>query len=279
MEYKLELENLSGFYFFRNFVEKEFGLNLSFYNENSLQRRLQKVLLHWNLRDLRALQLLLLRNEHYYEKFLDGFTVQVTELFREPQSLLEIRQQIFPFYQKAKTVKILLVGSSTGEELSSLCIMLQEEGLLQKTEITATDLSKKALEKAQRPHISKAKLGPAEMNYRKSGGLKSLEDYYQATSSMCYFHPQLFNNRTFKSFDLTQDELGEQFDLILCRNLLIYFQAEKQHQLLDRLFRHLKPGGFLSLGEQESISFYQKPGNLQIISSSQKIYRQNIISF
>lgn len=278
MEYKLEQEKLSGFYSFRSFVEKEFGLNLSYYNESSLQRRLNKVLRHWNLTDLRSLQLLLVRNEHYYQKFVDGFTVQVTELFREPRTLIEIRNQVFPFYTKAKSLKILLVGSSTGEEMSSLCIMLQEEGLLAKSQITATDLSSRALEKAKTPHISKARLAEAHMNYRKSGGKGVLDDYYQTTSSMCYIHPQLFENTELRQFDITQDELGEQFDLIFCRNLLIYFQAEKQHFLLDRLLRHLKPGGFLSLGEQESASFYQNPENLQIISSSQKIYRQNIIS-
>ena len=278
MEYKLEREKLSGFYSFRSFVEKEFGLNLAFYNESSLQRRLSKVLRHGNLIDLQALKFLLLRNEHYYQKFVDGFTVQVTELFREPRTLKEIRNKVFPFYRKAKSLRILLVGSSTGEEMSSLCIMLQEEGLLEKSQIMATDLSSRALEKAKTPHISKAKLAEAVMNYRKSGGKGVLEDYYQTTSSMCYFHPQLFENTELRQFDITQDELGEQFDLILCRNLLIYFQAEKQHHLLDRLFRHLKPGGFLSLGEQESASFYQNPENLQIISSSQKIYRQNIIS-
>ncbi len=281
MQSPLEQETLfeeKSFRSFLSFINENFGLELSWYNRNSLQRRLQKVVRQFRLSDLRSLQMLMLRDEKYFQNFVDLFTVQVTELFREPLSLLELRKEVLPFFRDKSELKVLQVGASTGEELSSLCILLDEEGILEESKITSTDLSLTALEKAKRPCISKARIKEAEMNYRKSGGEGLLPDYYQATSSLCFFHESLFKNVDYKLFDLTKDELGQKFDIILCRNLLIYFKVNQQHQLLDRLLRHLNPGGFLILGEQESVSFYQNHENLQIVSSSQKIFRQNLIA-
>lgn len=281
MQSPLEQETLfeeKSYLNFLSFIKDNFGLELSWYNRNSLQRRLQKVIRQFRLPDLRALQMLLVRDEKFFQSFVDQFTVQVTELFREPLSLLELRKEVLAFYRNKSKLQILQVGASTGEELSSLCILLKEQGILDDTRITSTDISMSALEKAKRPCISKARIKEAEMNYQKSGGHGHLGDYYQSTSSLCFFHESLYSNVEYKLFDITKDELGQKFDIILCRNLLIYFQVDQQHQILDRLLRHLNPGGFLILGEQESVSFYHNHENLQIVSSSQKIFRQNLIA-
>lgn len=263
---------------FMAFIEEEFGLELAWYNSTSLERRLDKVRRHFKLGSLKNLQMLLLRDKRTFQTFVDLFTVQVTELFREPLTLQEIRRTILPMYQKKEQFKVLLVGSSTGEELSSINIILEEENIRAKSEIWATDLSQNALKKAHRPSISKSRIREATMNYRKSGGRSSLDNYYQSTSSLCYFHEGLFNNVRFQTFDVTRDELGQKFDLILCRNLLIYFQVEHQDRILTRLLNHLNPGGFIALGEQEALSFYHNRESLQIVSSSQKIFRQSLIA-
>jgi len=281
MQSPLEQETLfeeKSYLNFLSFIKDNFGLELSWYNRNSLQRRLQKVIRQFRLPDLQALQMLLVRDEKFFQSFVDQFTVQVTELFREPLSLLELRKEVLAFYRNKSKLQILQVGASTGEELSSLCILLKEQGILDHTRITSTDISMSALEKAKRPCISKARIKEAEMNYQKSGGHARLGDYYQSTSSLCFFYESLYGNVEYKLFDITKDELGQKFDIILCRNLLIYFQVDQQHQILDRLLRHLNPGGFLILGEQESVSFYHNHENLQIVSSSQKIFRQNLIA-
>lgn len=262
---------------FIEFVESSYGLMLSWYNPKSLKRRLDKVLRLFNIDDLRSLQLLFIRDEKFFQKFIDAFTVKVTELFREPGSLKVIREDVLPLLRNKEAPKILLIGSSTGEELCSLAIILKELDLLDRVEITATDLSPKAISCAAKPCISKSRLKEAQMNYRRAGGTGLLEEYYQATSSLCYFHPSLLDRVHFQCFDITKDELDQKFDLIFCRNLLIYFQSQQHNGLVQRLVRHLKPGGFLSFGEQESIRFYKNHDNLQIVSSSQKIYRQNIL--
>tara|TARA_Y100001934_G_scaffold274194_1_gene365820 strand:+ start:399 stop:1247 length:849 start_codon:yes stop_codon:yes gene_type:complete len=261
---------------FLEFVEDRYGLKLEWYNKSSVMRRLLKVMNQMRVNDLYTLKLLISESSHF-QKFLDRFTVQVTELFREPKTWLEMRKSVLPVLKQRDTISILLVGSSTGEELSSLAIILDEMELMDKCQILATDLSAAALEKAHRPSISKARLHEADMNYRKAGGLALLEDYYQTTSSLCHFHEHLFRKVKFEQFDISSGELNQKFDLILCRNLLIYFQTEFQEHPLSQLVHHLKPGGFLSLGEQETMAFYPNHENLQIVSSSQKIYRQNFV--
>lgn len=262
---------------FYDFLEDKYGLHLRWYNQASLKRRLEKVLMEFRLRDLYSLMLLIVSDRKHYEKFLDHFTVNVTECFREPKSWLEIRESIIPFMQRQQNLSVLIVGGSTGEELVSLAILLEETKLLNRARIVCSDLSEAALEQARRPIIPRAKIMDAIKNYELSGGQKELEMYYQSTATSCHFHSYLFENVEYRHFDITQSELGEQFDLIICRNLLIYFQTQHQHHPLARLVRHLKPGGFLNIGEQESLSFYRGPGNLQIVSASQKIYRQDLI--
>ncbi len=264
---------------FVELVEDRYGLQLKWYNRSSLMRRLLKVMDQFQVNDLYTLMLLLSSDHKYYEKFLDRFTVQVTDIFREPKGWKKLRELVLPLLRKQEQIKILIVGGSKGEELAALCIMLKEESLLDKTEITLSDLSESALRASQRPSISKTRIKEAELNYRMGGGKSNLYDYYQSTSSLCYFDENLFANVERLHFDITQSELGKKYDLILCRNLLIYFQSQFQHLPLARLVRHLNPGGFLSLGEQESIAFYKGHENLQIVSSSQKIFRQNLISF
>lgn len=258
-------------------VEERYGLRLHWYNKNSVLRRLLKVMDQFKVKDLYTLMLLLSSDPAYYEKFLNLFTVQVTDFFREPKGWLEMRGSVCPILGRHKQVKVLLVGGSTGLELASLAIMLHEEGLLERTEITLTDISDSALNGNRKPTLIKPRLKEAELNYRLGGGKSDLGDYYQSTSSLCFFNAKLFERVKAQHFDITQSELYEKYDLILCRNLIIYFQSQYQHYPIARLVRHLNPGGFLSLGEQESIAFYRGSTNLQIVSSSQKIYRQDVL--
>lgn len=262
---------------FTEFMSERYGLQLSWYNQDSLSRRLSRVLANARLDNLQHLMLLLSRNSDYFHRFINSFTVKVTELFREPLALKELRTLSFPHLQRIISPKILIVGSSSGEEMISLCIMLEEVGLLEQSEIMVTDISKDALAKSQNFAVSKTKIKHASMNYHKAGGNALLEDYYQSTSSMCFFKESLFQNVKWSLFDITQSELGMQFDLILCKNVLIYFNHEFQSKPLTRLVRHLRPGGVLALGEQESMAFYKNDSfQMQTLSSEFKIYRKSL---
>lgn len=262
---------------FINLIEERYGLHLNWYNKPSLIRRILKVMEHLSVNDSYTLMLLISSDRKYYEKFLDYFTVQVTDFFREPKGWKELREVVLPILKRQDRINILIVGASKGEELASLAILLKEENCWAKSRITVTDISESAIKRNKKPTISKTRLKEAALNHQLSGGKSDLSDYYQSTSSLCHFNEGLFEQVDYAHFDLTQSELGEKFDLILCRNLLIYFQPNYQHSPIARLVRHLNPGGFLSLGEQESIAFYRSAENLQIVSASKKIYRLNVL--
>ncbi len=262
---------------FSELVEDRYGLHLDWYNPLSVKRRLQRVITSSGLKNLHELSLVLGRNRDFFEKFIELFTVKVTELFREPNALKELKTSAFPFLRRIIEPKILIVGCSTGEEIISLCIHLHEAGLLANSRIMATDISAQAIEKAKNFAVSKTKIQHAAMNYKKSGGIADLSDYYQSTSSMCFFNPKLFEKVEWSLFDLTQSELAAQYDLILCRNVLIYFNHLHQSKPLARLERHLCPGGFLMLGEQESIAFYRNSNyQIQTVSTQYKLYRKSL---
>ncbi len=262
---------------FSLFIRDNYGLRLDWYNKTSLKRRLSRVLSLNRISNLSHLTLLLAKNRDYFRRFTESFTVQVTELFREPKALRELKTSVFPFLSRILHPKILIVGCSSGEEMISLCILLEEAGLLNKSSITVTDISQKAIDKAKQFLVSKTKIEHAQMNYRQAGGETELSNFYQSTSSMCYFNEYLFQNVEWSLFDITQSELLSHFDLVICKNVLIYFNHTHQGMPLARLVRHLSPGGFLALGEQESMAFYKNEGFLiQTVSSEFKIYRKSL---
>lgn len=271
---KIDPEELNHF---MDFMSDRYGLELSWYNQLSLERRIQRVLTASRLDNLTNLSLVLQRNSSYFHRFVDLFTVKVTEMFREPYSLKALRSYAFPILERLLKPKILIVGGSKGAEMISLCILLHETGLLDRSEIVVTDLSRDALEESQKFSIGKSKLSDAEKNYFLAGGKGKLEQYYHSGSTSVRFREELFKPVKWTLFDITQSELGTHFDLILCKNVLIYFHHQHQSKPLDRLVRHLRPGGVLALGEQESMAFYNNDAFLmQTLSSDYKIYRKSL---
>lgn len=260
---------------FQHFIASEFKLKLNWYNSESSQRRLQKAIKKLNLNSLKSLEHQLQSGEMAFQRFVSEFTVNVTEIFREPASLNELKVSVLPFYSRAKEFKVLLVGSSTGEELATLCILLKENGLLERSKILATDLNSQVLEQARQPKLSKSDLIQGNINYLKAGGFRELGHYFIGAGSHVFLEVDLLQNVTFREFDICHSKLDEDFDLILCKNVLIYFQYDQQHQLINNLSRHLKQGGFLALGEKESILGQKElNGSFASVSSEHNIYRK-----
>ncbi len=260
---------------FQQFMEREFQFHLDWYNYESAERRLTKALNKLNLNSLSSLEWKLRNGEITFQNFINEFTVNVTELFREPDGLHELKVSVLPFFRKAQKIKVLLVGSSTGQELATICILLKENNLLDRSEILATDINSKVLKQAKHPKISKSKLASANKNYLQSGGYRDLEHYFIGAGGDIYLEADLLRNVSTRVFDLCQSNLETEFDLIICRNTLIYFQYSQQHNLINNLGRHLKPHGFLALGEKESIIRIQNLDfSLAIVSSDHNLNRK-----
>tara|TARA_R110002050_G_scaffold122015_3_gene240477 strand:- start:9420 stop:10274 length:855 start_codon:yes stop_codon:yes gene_type:complete len=260
---------------FLDFVESEFQFKLKWYNSASAERRLQKTIKSLRLDSLVELQYSLQNNLLSFQNFIGEFTVNVTEVFREPESLKELKTSVLPFFRKTEEIKILLVGTSSGEELATLCIILSENGMLDRSKIVATDISTRVLDKANKPALLKSDLPFGNENYLRAGGFRELDYYFLGAGAYAYLEESLLKNVKFKTFDICHSQLNERFDLIICKNVLIYFQYDEQHHLINNLGQHMKEKAFLALGEKESILRLQNSNySFSSVSLEHNIYRK-----
>jgi chemotaxis protein methyltransferase CheR len=260
---------------FHKFMERQFRFRLRWYNSQSAERRLKKVIKAFGLRSLTDLEQRLISCDYSFQDFVSEFTVNVTEIFREPKSLEALVSNVMPFFKRSQKIKVLIVGCSTGEELASICILLKENMMLERSEILATDIDEAALQKAKNPSIKRYDKSSNNKRYKIACGQADLDNYFSGVGSFSFLNESLLKTVSYKKFDLCSDNLQDQFDIIFCRNVLIYFQYQEQHQLIDNLSRHLKPQGFLALGEKETIIHMKNLKDaFAIVSGEQNIYRK-----
>jgi chemotaxis protein methyltransferase CheR len=258
------------------FMESEYQFKLKWYNSASAERRLRKTIKNLQLNSLTQLQASLQNGTISFQRFLSEFTVNVTQVFREPESLKDLKNNVLPFFRKELDIKVLLVGSSSGAELATLCIILKENGLLERSKIVATDISENILREAYKPRLQKSDLIDGHENYLIAGGYRELDHYFLGAGAQAYLDESLLKKVEFKTFDICHSELEDRFDLVICKNLLIYFQYDEQHHLINNLSRHMKDKAFLALGEKESILRLQKLNDVfSLVSRNFNIYRKN----
>lgn len=248
----IERSALADFY---DFAREEWSLELEAYNQASVGRRLRKILNDLHLSDLDTLRAYYLGRPQGGRDFIRHFTVPVTEMFREPEAWRALVDHVFPRWRAKEQIRVLHVGCSSGEEVLSLCILAEQEGLRERLQITATDINEVAMEKLGAAAISRMKLPWAESNFAKAGGRGGLAQYYLVNSSMAFFQPHLLETVYLRRLDICRGELNQEFDLIFCRNTLIYFNTQWQNRILEKLWQHLKSEAFLCIGEQESLLF------------------------
>lgn len=258
---------------FSAFLQSELNFNLQHYHTKSAQRRLKRMMVNLMVEDLPALEELLRNKPKARELFIDHFVVRVTEMFREPAANRKMLRELFPYWAKKKSLDLWLCGCSTGAEVLSLCILLKEHNLLGKARILATDIDPKSLMMARQGRIPAEQIEAAKTGYNRSGGQVFLEEYYTQVGPECFFHEDLLQNVRFESLDLCEERPVERYDLVWCKNLLIYFQRDCQARAQNFLVSALKPDGYLMLGEKESISSASERRRLQTVSAEQRIYQ------
>lgn len=238
-----------------NDVLEHRGYDFTGYARASLKRRLYRLYnldKHVSFAEFRYRAL---SDEVYFKRFVEGITVNVTEMFRDPSFYKSIREQILPDLARNPFIRIWVAGCSTGEEAYSMAIILKELDLLQRSLIYATDINPTVLEKANQGMFPLNHMKSYSENYIASGGTKDFSSYYTANYSLAKFNDELRNKIIFSSHNLVSDRSFNEFQLILCRNVLIYFNRMLQFNVL-RLFDHsLEEGGYLALGTKETIDF------------------------
>lgn len=258
-----------------SFLRDTYDLDLTEYSEASVRRRLTKMLSEFGLKDVSELENFLSRKPDGRKVFIEKFTVNVTEMFRDPHFYTTLEKKVFENLQDQDTIRIWSAGCSSGEEILSLTILLHEINLLSRCRIIGTDLNSKILETAKSRTYKIRHISTYLKPYVYAGGRFDLEKYFTTHGENAIFHSFLHEQVEFKTHNLLDPLEGKpDFDLILCRNVLIYFKSTLQNKVIDNLEMHLKPGGYLGLGSKESIIFYENKSRLKDVDLESKIYQK-----
>jgi chemotaxis protein methyltransferase CheR len=255
-------------------VARVYGYDFRGYARGSLKRRMQQWLGKFRFASFGAAQVELLRDPALFEELKRGITVNVSEMFRDPAVFRELREQVVPHLKTYPFVKIWHAGCSGGEEAYSMAILLEEEGLKGRFRIYATDLNDQLLHRGREGIFSLKEMELFESNYRDSGGRGSLSDYYFASYNHALLAPALRESIVFAPHNLAADGVFGEMQLVLCRNVLIYFGDRLKERALQLLDSSLAPGCFLCLGTKESLAGRPLSGNYQEIAPGSRIFRK-----
>lgn len=264
LEIKLLLEGIFQIY----------GYDFREYGEASLRRRL----LHWlaasGFATLSEAQSQLLRDRSLFDTLLRGITVNVSEMFRDPLFFKAIREEVVPHLQTYPFIKIWLAGCARGEEAYSLAILLSEEGLRGRFRIYATDINDEIIRNAREGIYPLQEMQRFTRNYQQAGGRVSFSDYYTARYDHAILNASLRENIVFAVHNLAVDADFSEMNLILCRNVMIYFQPPLKERVLRLFDSSLISGGFLGLGSKESLERREISGRYAMIAPHLQIYRK-----
>ena len=255
-------------------VYRKYHYDFRGYAAASLKRRLTQAMDRFGCRTLSQLQDRLLHEQGLFPAMLDFLTVQVSEMFRDPSYFRALREKVVPLLRTYPSLKIWVAGCSTGEEVYSLAILLQEEGLLDRSLIYATDINAHALERAQSGIYDAARISGFTENHRKSGARSSLSDYYTAAYGKAVFDKALKTNIVFADHSLSTDSAFSEVQFVSCRNVLIYFDRTLQDRVLGLFRDSLCRKGFLGLGAKESLRFSSHSYAFSDFSLADKIFQK-----
>lgn len=225
------------------------------YAAASLRRRLRTALVHFQCATLSQLQDRIMREPAAFSELLNHMTVQVSDMFRDPSYFRALRERVVPILRTYPSLKVWVAGCSAGEEAYSLAILLEEEGLLAKTLIYATDINPQSLQKAEAGVFAIERVAGFTLNHRQSGGTSSLSDHYTAAYGRAIFHKSLREHIVFSDHSLATDSVFAEVQLVSCRNVLIYFNRALQDRALKLFHDSLCRSGFLGIGSKESLQF------------------------
>jgi chemotaxis protein methyltransferase CheR len=250
------------------------GVDFSEYAQGSLNRRVMRFFEINRLSGLSEFQQRVRTDREFGDFFINEITVNVTEMFRDPTFWVCIRDSVLPALSDRPVIRIWHAACSTGEEVFSMGILLREAGLEDKTRIVATDLNETALEQAQ---TGVFKLKSQILNHKNYGALNGKNDlalYYRTEGNNVIYDSSLIRNVKFLKHDLTSEQQPAKFDLIICRNVLIYFSFSLQDRVLQHFYDSLKSDSFLGIGSKESIYRTKIEKLVEIESYEEKIFRK-----
>lgn len=252
----------------------KYGYDFGNYAISSFKRRILMVLKKYGLKSVDKLIQKILFDPAFFEQFVLDITVNTTEMFRDPTFYKALKQQVVPILATKPEFNVWHAACSTGEEVISLAILLDQEGILNKAKIYATDINHVVLQKAASAAFPVRNLDFYHENYVKTEFPGQLSDYYTIENGFMQFDKRLIQNVKFKHHDLARDVHFYKFDLILCRNVMIYFNQDLQNRVFELLHNSLFMNGFLCLGAKESLIWCKIADKFETVNSHEKIFRK-----
>jgi chemotaxis protein methyltransferase CheR len=255
-------------------IYAHYGIDFRDYAPSSLQRRVRAMLHQERLDDVEELRRRVLSDRDCLERVLPLLSIHTTSMFRDPDVFRAFRREVVPRLREQPFLRVWHAGCSTGEEVYSLAILLHEEGLYRRCRIYATDINAAALHRARQGIYPLTFMKDYTRHYLEAGGTAAFSDYYTAGYGYARFHAALRRKVVFGRHSLVTDGPFQQFQLIVCRNVLIYFNEGLQERVLRLLDDGLEPAGFLELGTKESLQFTPYEGRYEEVSGGCRIYQK-----
>ena len=255
-------------------IYRHYGHDFRSYAFSSLRRRFRKRLEAEKAPTFSALQDRVLHDPKAMDRLLRDMSVNVTGMFRDPTFFLALREKLLPILRTYPFVRIWHAGCASGEEVYALAIILEEEGLYERSRVYATDMNSDALDNAKAGEFPLARMREYTSNYLQAGGTRSFSEYYTARRDSAVFDARLRRNVLFAQHNLATDTSFSEFNLILCRNVLIYFDRTLKERVYKLFDASLAPFGALCLGRRESLRFTSAETEYEEFDAAERIYRR-----
>ena len=255
-------------------VYRRYGFDFREYAPASLRRRVQRRMRLEGLTTIAGLTEKLLHDAPTMERLLLDLSINVTSMFRDPSFCVAFRAKVVPLLRTYPFTRIWVAGCSTGEEVYSLAILLQEEDIYERARIYATDINESVLDRARAGVFPLEKMKEYTQNYQRAGGKRAFSEYYVAAYDGAQFQRALTENVVFAQHNLVSDSSFNEFQVILCRNVMIYFDRRLQNRVHELFYESLVHLGVLGLGTKETIHFSPREDRYEEIDAGEKLYRK-----
>ena len=255
-------------------LHQHYGCDFRNYEPKSLLRRVRKRVEVEGLRSISELQAQALHDPAAFERLLLGLTIGVTALFRDPTFFAAFRTQVIPVLRTYPFARLWVAGCSTGEEVYSLAILLHEAGLYERCRIYATDLADVIVDRARAGIFPLTLIPEYSKNYMEAGGQENLLSYFGTDNQNAVISAALKKNLCFSTHDLGSSASFNEFNVVCCRNVIIYFNPPLQARVHELIYESLAPLGFLCLGSGETVSFSPRDAEYNAMNEQERIYRR-----
>ncbi len=251
-----------------------YGYDFSNYAQASLKRRIVRCMSLAAIKTAYSLRFQLANDSAFFSWFLQSIMVNVTEMFRDPSFYSSLRERILPVLASYPIIKIWHAGCSTGEEVYSMAILLKEARLLERCRIYATDLNPANLDKARQGLVPVQYINDYALNYKQAGGTTDFSTYYTTHGDQVIMQKSLRDSILFAQHNLVTDRVFNEFQLVCCRNVLIYFNKTLQNHVIRLFYDSMAPLGYLAIGPKESLLFTDLKTQFEPVCTDAKLFRR-----